>query len=115
MSKNSRQKRDLAASQRGLIIQRVLIDGRTPAEAGAPFGVEEREVARWVLAYKRHGMASLHGEVAAELFPRRWLRGCFVLFGTWLRGLGGAAAIPPARPLSERPAAEDPTRRSHWN
>ena len=42
-------------------MQRVLVDGWTPEEAGAPFGVDGRSVARWVAAYRHHGMAALRG------------------------------------------------------
>ena len=74
MQTKSVQKRDLAAAKRGLIVQRVLVDGWTPEEAGAPFGVDGRSVARWVAAYRRHGMAALRGEVAVERGPRRWIK-----------------------------------------
>ena len=47
-------------------MQRVLVDGWTPEEAGAPFGVDGRSVARWVAAYQHHGMAALRGETAAS-------------------------------------------------
>ena len=45
-------------------MQRVLVDGWTPEEAGAPFGIDGRSVARWVAAYQNHGMAALRGEAA---------------------------------------------------
>jgi Homeodomain-like domain-containing protein len=65
---------EIAAVQRGLIIQRVLVDGWSPAQAAAAFGVPERHVVRWVAAYRRHGMASLRREAAADNAPLRWAR-----------------------------------------
>ena len=81
------QKRDLAAAQRGLIVQRVLVDDWTPDEAGAPFGVDGRNVARWVAAYRRHGMAALRGENAARSGPRRGLASCLAWIGAGPRGI----------------------------
>ena len=90
------QKRDLAAATRGLIVQRVLVDGWTPAEAGAPFGVDEQLVARWVASYQLHGMATLRGDGAVESAPRRWIQRCVARIGSWLHG--GVAKRPVARP-----------------
>ena len=90
MQTNSGQKRDLAAATRGLIVQRVLVEGRTPAEAGAPFGVDGRTVAHWVACYKLHGMAALRGQDAVGSAPRRWIRRGLARIGAWVRG-GGAA------------------------
>ena len=93
-------------------MQRVLVDGWTPEEAGAPFGVDERRVARWVAAYRRHGMAALRGEVAVESGPRRWIERCLGWIGACLaaahdgRRPGGAAALG---------APETPTRHWRWS
>jgi transposase len=65
---------DVAAARRGQIIQRVLVDGWSPAEAAAAFDVEERQIVRWLAAYRRRGMASLHDEAASEGAPGRWAR-----------------------------------------
>jgi len=56
----------IAAAQRGQIVQRVLVDGWSTAQAAATFGLQERRVARWVADYRRDGMASrrLRGAVA---------------------------------------------------
>lgn len=62
-----------AAAVRGQIVQRVLVDGWSPAQAAAVFGVGERDILRWLAAYRRHGMASLRGETAQRA-PLRWLR-----------------------------------------
>ncbi|HKS88297.1 MAG TPA: leucine zipper domain-containing protein [Stellaceae bacterium] len=64
--------RDIAAGERGLIIQRVLVDGWSARQAGAVHGVDERLVLRWLAAYRRCGMASLHDD-ANERGARRWL------------------------------------------
>jgi len=63
-----------AVRRRGQIIQRILVDGWSPAEAAAFLGVEERQVVQWVAAYRRDGMASLRGEAASGRAPRRWVR-----------------------------------------
>jgi transposase-like protein len=58
--KNPRDKRiALTPAQRGQIVQRVLVDGWTSAEAAAAAAVPERLVEAWVADYRRHGMASL--------------------------------------------------------
>src|SRR5258707_7563910 len=71
----------IAAAQRGQIIQRVLVDGWSAAQAAAVFRLQERRIARWVADYRRHGMASLREDEAGE---RLWQR--------WIRRLRGAAA-----------------------
>src|SRR3954453_8548068 len=91
------KKRDLAAATRGLIVQRVLVDGWTPDEAGAPFGVDGPSVARWVSAYQRHGMPALRGEAGIDSNPRRWIARCLGWFGAWPRG-GIGTRQPAARP-----------------
>ena len=70
-------------------------------------------VARWVAAYRRHGMAALRGEAAAT-GPRRWIEAC--LHGrAGLIGARCAAAVsgqngPFARPGPGRRArGPDPT------
>ncbi len=47
-------------AQRGQIIQRVIVDGWTCAEAATAAGLPEQLVDAWVAAFRRHGMASLH-------------------------------------------------------
>ena len=109
MHNNSTQKRDLAAATRGLIVQRVLVDGWSPEEAGAPFGIDGRSVARWVAAYRVHGMAALRGEAGTESGPRRWIALCLAWFGA--RPRGGSATKPPVTSPADRGGAA--TRR--WN
>jgi len=81
MSKVSTDTSGFAAARRGLIVQRVLVDGLSLRRAGAPFGVDEQVVARWVAAYRRHGMASLRCDAPAG-HAGRWL-------GRWLARLAG--------------------------
>ena len=115
MHNNSIKKRDLAAAQRGLIIQRVLVDGWSPAEAGKPFGVDERQVAWWIAAYQRHGMASLRGEAAVECASHQRLATWFWGLAIWLRGLGAPAQAPARRGRDRAGTPNDPDRRSLWN
>jgi hypothetical protein len=59
----------LTAAQRGAIVQRVIVDGWTAAEAAAATGLPERLVADWVAEFRRRGMASLRhrpGKTVAE-------------------------------------------------
>src|SRR4051794_23995359 len=98
MRTNSIAKRDLAAATRGLIVQRVLVDGWTPEEAGAPFGIDGPSVARWVAAYQRHGMAALRGDAALERGPRLWIACVLAWFGARSRsGVKRPAARPADR------------------
>ena len=116
MRKNSKQKRDLAAAQRGLIVQRVLVDGLSPAAAGRPFGLNSRQVGRLLAAYRRHGMASLRGEMPAGPAPYRRMAAWFSWLALRLGGLGGAAAQHRAGPGPHPPAGRsDPARRFRWN
>ena len=59
MDNNSATSRSIGVTQRAQIIQRILVDGWTPAQAAKTCGVEERRIARWVADYRRRGMASL--------------------------------------------------------
>jgi transposase-like protein len=74
----SGKRRILTKAQRGQIVQRVIVDGWSHAEAAAAFAVEERLVAAWVAGYRRHGMASLRHapkhSVAAEIVQLRLWR-----------------------------------------
>ncbi len=49
----------LSAAQKGLVVQRVIVDGWTIAGAAAAAGVPERLVAAWIADFRRYGMASL--------------------------------------------------------
>jgi hypothetical protein len=68
----------LSPAQRGLAVQRVIVDGWTVAAAAAAAGVPERFVAAWVADFRQDGMASLRQRpgktIAAEYVHRRLLR-----------------------------------------
>jgi len=49
----------MTVARRALIVQRVLVDGWTAAEAAARFGISERQVNVWVADFRRSGMTSL--------------------------------------------------------
>lgn len=53
------RRRRIAPARQGLIVQCVLVEGWSVAEAAAAFSVEERQVERWIAAFRRRGMASL--------------------------------------------------------
>ena len=88
----------IAAAQRGQIIQRVLVDGWSTAQAAAVFGLQERRIARWVADYRRHGMASLREDDAAERLWQRWIRrlrsAVARCFGGLRRGFGLVEPAP---------------------
>jgi Homeodomain-like domain-containing protein len=83
LSKNSG---DIGAVQRARIIQRVLVDGWSLAQASAVFDLPERRIARWVHDYKRRGMASLREAEPAERAIQRWLG---LVAGAFARGYVG--------------------------
>jgi len=49
----------MTVARRALIVQCVLVDGWTAAEAAARFGISERQVNVWVADFRRSGMTSL--------------------------------------------------------
>ncbi len=104
--------REIAAAQRGQIIQRMLVDGWSAAQAAEAFLIEERQIARWVADYRRHGMSSLHADYAAESLHHRWIR---AWRGWLLRGFGGLRRIgsrtEPAPCIVLRRTGDDPRRR----
>jgi transposase-like protein len=61
------QSRAITTARRALIVQRVLVDGWSSAEAAAAVGVSERLVDVWVTDYRRHGMTSLRRPVGESL------------------------------------------------
>ena len=107
MDSNSAASRTISVARRAQIIQRVLVDGWSPAQAARSCGLEERQVTRWVAAYRRRGMASLRAEIVDERFYHRWAgRARSVL----TRGLGivwygvasGTCVVLPSRQDDER-------------
>jgi len=98
-------------AQRGQIVQRILVDGWSAAEAARQFGIGEREVARWVAAYRRDGMASLRDDTAVERAPRRWLRRFRLLSTQLMAGIEGRSGEGDTAPCIELPRRADERRR----
>jgi hypothetical protein len=90
----------------------VLVDRQTLAEAGAPFGVDERRVARWVASYRRFGMTALRADPTAESGLSKWMKFCLGWIGAW-RHNGGAAAERIARRSGFTP--DEAARHWRWN
>ena len=107
MRHKASRKRAISAARRGQIVQRVIVDGWTPARAAAQFDLPERLVEIWVADYRRRGMASLRHaprrSIAAEIVALRLLRPA----ATLLRRLGRVVDWLFAR---QRPAAPAPLR-----
>lgn len=89
MDRAAKQSGNNAAAQRGLMVQRVLVDGWSAATVAASYHVDARQVVALVAAYQREGMASLRDEAfatggwrharllhrtLARLFPRIFIR-----------------------------------------
>jgi hypothetical protein len=104
--------RRIAAVRRGQIIQRILVDGWSPTGAAAFFDVEERQVVRWVAAYRRDGMASLRGEPALECAPRRWVRRLRVMMARVFARLRVADPHPGPAPCVELRRRDERSARS---
>jgi transposase-like protein len=85
------KQRNISRAERGHIIQRILVDGWTIAEAAAHLDVTEWRIRRWVVQYRHRGMASLRRELSAETLPQRWM--------AWMR----SRLAPPARANSRIP------------
>ena len=116
MSKVTSNIRDVTAAQRGQIIQHVMVDGWSPAETAAAYGVAERQVERWVDAYRRYGMASLRDGAAADRPAWRWLRTLTARISAVL--YGGIEVRPTRTIVLRRGRGDGPTRldrRSLWN
>ncbi|MBV8334208.1 MAG: helix-turn-helix domain-containing protein [Alphaproteobacteria bacterium] len=91
MRRASVQPCTVTMARRALIVQRVLVDGWSTAEAASAFGVSKRLVDVWVANYRLHGMASLRRSSGETLASQ------IVQLTIWqpIRGLvgRGAAAI----------------------
>ena len=74
MDTASNRSRAITTARRALIIQRVLVDGWSSAEAAAAVGVSERLVDVWVTDYRRHGMTSLRRRPAGESFAGEFVQ-----------------------------------------
>ncbi len=95
MMKNRSEAVPRTPAQRGQIIQRVIVDGWTCAEAAAAAGIPEKLVDAWVGAFRRHGMASLRhaarmpaGGAIVQLclrpVPRGWAPGAWTVIANRL-------------------------------
>jgi hypothetical protein len=101
----SSQPQHLTPAQRGQIVQRVIVDHWSTADAAAAAGVPEHLVAAWVADFRRHGMASLRrrpGTSATGDFVRRRILGPLRLA---LRAVAGGTLglLAPQRPLPPLP------------
>jgi hypothetical protein len=101
MARNATNTCGIAAVRRGQIIQRILVDGWSPAEAAAFLGVGQRQVVQWVAAYRRDGMASLRGDFASERAPARWARRLRAVMARFFAGLRGGERHPEPAPCVE--------------
>jgi Homeodomain-like domain len=98
--------RAITTARRALIIQRVLVDGWSSAEAAAAIGVSQRLVDVWVADYRRHGMTSLRrpageslaGEIVHVTISQP-IRGLASRIGSGLRRFVGRDWVPEHRPL----------------
>lgn len=99
----------LSPAQRGLAVQRVIVDGWTTSAAAAAAGVPERFVAAWVADFREDGMASLRKRpgktITAEYIHRRLLRPARL-------GLRGIGSLMRWLFALERPVPPSPIRHS---
>jgi hypothetical protein len=105
-------RRDIGPARRGLIVQRVIVDGWTIARAAAAFNTPPRLVEIWVAAYRRHGMASLRHAprrtVAAKSLELWLLRPVTAMLRRMSSGLRPLfSARPHAAPASIRATEDD--------
>ena len=108
MDSNPATNRPLTMARRAQLIQRVLVDGWTPAQVAKSCGFEERQIARWVTDYRRCGMASLRADIVPERLYRRAIGrvrvALFRGFALVWRGVAPAACVvlPSARDEERR-------------
>lgn len=94
MDNNSTISGAITVARRAQIIQRVLVDGWSPAQIAEACGLEERQIRRWVAAYRRRGMASLRSDIASERLYRRLIRRLRAALAGDFRSAG--QSVPPA-------------------
>ncbi len=92
MKKNPAEAAARTPAQRGQIVQRVIVDGWTCAEAAAAAGLPEQLVDAWVSAFRQHGMASLRhaarNPVAGAIVRLRLRRPTYPVWAALASGLG---------------------------
>ena len=121
MRRDSSKLRNVTPARRGQIIQHVLVDGWSPAQAAAAYGITERHVVRWLAAYSRHGMACLREDATADGALRRWCRRVRALGARISAAFRGNRQALPARCIvlrrrdDDRDARPVSARRSLWN
>jgi hypothetical protein len=52
----------ITPAQRGYVVQRIIVDGWSSAQAAGSLGVPKRYVEAWVSEFRRTGMASLRND-----------------------------------------------------
>jgi transposase len=72
MKTTSSRPRSIPLARRALIVQRIIVDGWTGAEAAAAFNVSERQVDIWVAGFRREGMRSLRRKPGKTLAADLW-------------------------------------------
>jgi hypothetical protein len=104
MKDHSSKPHALNAAQRGLIVQRVIVDGWTVAAAAAASNLPERLVAAWVADFRQHGMTSLRRRpgktVSAAYLRQRLLLPARVAFRTVTNGVRWLLALERRVPPS---------------
>jgi transposase-like protein len=111
--KNTQLRRPpISVAQRGQIVQRVIVDGWTSAEAAAAFSVPRRIVEVWVSDFRRHGMASLRQDpgrtIAAEMIRYTVWRPVRVMWRKLSIGFHGSLTPEPlVQPLPLRQSNKD--------
>src|SRR5215472_1808706 len=107
MNTASGQPRAITMARRALIVQRVLVDGWTSAQAALAFGVSKRLVDVWVADYRRHGMMSLR-RAAGETLASEIVQ---VTISQPIRGLAGRIVAAIHRLFARNRAPEPLTLR----
>ena len=94
----------MTVARRALIVQRVLVDGWTIAEAAAALGISEHQVEIWVADFRRSGMTSLRRArgKTTQIIPLtilRSVRGIALRIASLLRRLLLREQLPEPLPL----------------
>jgi len=97
MQKFFRRHPKLSPARRGQIIQRILVEGWSVAEAASTFGLEVARIEAWLADYRRRGMASLQGRGAR----------CRRLFGSLLGPMRAGLSLLDPGPLDVRRLSEN--------